>query len=197
MRGCMITKKIRIAFVLMVILFAEFFSFAGNLGDTRYACIPVAASFALKYFDIPHSYEEVYSEIRVQKETGFAPLEDLLVVCRRRGLECQAFKGLSKKKVKSYLDDGYIVAACIYNNKTKHVVSLVSANSRIIAFDAISPLHYINEAKFDAWLKDDQVVNIVIGKEALKSSQIQWKAWLSLAIIVVMLIVIFKRKELK
>ena len=189
-------KETAITLMLTAIMFSQTTSFADKLDDSRYACIPVATSFALKYFDIPHKYEDIYSEIRVQKETGHAPLEDLLDVCSKNGLECRAFRGLTTKEIKSYLGKGYIVAVCVHNSKMQHIVSMVGANDRIIAIDLIKPLHYVNEAKFKAWLKDDTVC-VIIGKEMIKYSKIHWKAWLSLAIFIVTLILMLKGKELR
>lgn len=141
-----------------------------NAQDTaskpKYACVPVDASIALRYFNIPHKYRKIYAEMDVQEETGYASLGDLVRVCEKRGLYCKGYKGLNLKQIKQYLHDGCVIVVYINNDNGQHAIPLLEINGRIAAYDVLRPLHYINMEKFKRFLSK-KVLCVAINNEPI------------------------------
>jgi len=149
---------------LLTLLWMEPCNGQGATNKNTYACVPVAASVALRYFNIPHEYKEIYFEMDVEEETGYASLGDLVRVCQKRGLFCKGYMGLSLKQIRKYLNNGCVIVVYIKNKHFQHTVSLFQINDRIAAYDVLNPLHYVNMERFERFLS--KKVPCVIVKDA-------------------------------
>ena len=140
----------------------------GTAKKHTYACVPVAASVALRYFNIHHKYQEIYSEMDVKEETGYASLGDLVKVCKKRDLYCQAYRGLNIKRIKEYLRCGSVIVVHVGEGNTQHAIPLFEINGRIAAYDVLRPLHHINMERFERFLSD-KVLCVVVSNERISA----------------------------
>lgn len=155
--------------ILMSFVNGDLCNAQDTVNKSKYSCVPVAASIALRYFNVPHEYREIYAEINVQEETGYASLGDLVRVCEKRGLFCKGYGRLSLKQIQKYLHNGCVIVVYIKNKHTQHAVSLFEINGRIAAYDVLKPLHYVNMERFERFLSK-KVLCVAVNNEPISST---------------------------
>ncbi len=99
--------------ILIIFVFSDLLKAQDNSVESKYACVPVAASTVLHYYNISHKYQDIYNEMDVNEETGFASFGDLVRVCEKRGLHCKGYKNLNFNQITRYLKDGCAIVVYI------------------------------------------------------------------------------------
>jgi hypothetical protein len=146
-----------------------------------YACVPSSAAVILAYFGREPNDAQFTKQFRVQAD-GYAPAGDLIRVCKRYGLYCKAYRDLSMRQTKDYLERGFAVVVVTQLGR-QHAVSLFGAKQGILTTDLLQPLHLANIDNLQRALLRG-AVSIVIGENPIPSPKERAAHWYLLCLLV-------------
>ena len=155
----------------------------------RYACVPSATALILTYLGREPNCPDFFEEFRVDAD-GLTPASDIIRICERYGLHCNAYRGLSIRQIKNYLSEGFAVILITYNTSRQHAVSLFEAKGDILAADLLQPLHLANMDVLKKTLSHG-AVSIVIGENPVPSLNSITQYWYLLILAAVVCVSIF------
>ncbi len=111
-----------------------------------YSCIPSSMSLVLSYFGKKIEISDFSREFHI-RDDGQAPSADVINSCKKHGLYCNAYRGLSIRKIKDYLSNGFLVVLITYGAsemEQQHAATLFGVKGDILVADFLLPLHKAN-----------------------------------------------------